>query len=140
MISSHTYPQRLGLPPLLAAALNDLATQLLHHRFRVDLTGSDGRTARVHPTPNPFHSDIKHLLTSGEWRIAVMVANGSTNREIADVLNISPKTVEAHLSHSYRKAGVRSRSQLAVLIALDQSNPSLHATAGASHPVKGGRS
>jgi DNA-binding NarL/FixJ family response regulator len=119
---SHTYPQRLGLPPLLAAALNDLATQLLHHRFRVDLTGADGRTARVHPTPSPSHSDIKQVLTAGEWRIAAMVANGSTNRQIADTLNISPKTVEAHLSHIYRKANVRSRSQLAVLITLSEQN------------------
>jgi DNA-binding NarL/FixJ family response regulator len=140
VISSHTFPQRLGIPPLLAAALNDLATQLLRYRFRVDLTGSDGRTARVHPTPSPSHSDIKHVLTAGEWRIAAMVADGSTNREIADALNISPKTVEAHLSHIYRKAGVRSRSQLAVLIALDESTRSLHATAVALHPLIGGRS
>jgi len=117
---SHTYPQRLGLPPLLAAALNDLATQLLRYRFRVDLTGADGRTARVHPTPGPSHSDIKQVLTAGERRIAAMIANGSTNREIADTLNISPKTVEAHLSHIYRKANVHSRSQLAVLIALGE--------------------
>jgi DNA-binding NarL/FixJ family response regulator len=140
MLSSDTYPQRLGLPPLLAAALNDLATQLLRHRFRVDLTGSDGRTARVHPTPSASRSGMKQVLTAGEWRIAAMVANGSTNREIAQTLNISPKTVEAHLSHIYRKASVRSRSQLAVLIALDESNPSLNPTVVDLHPVKGGRS
>ena len=122
MLSSHTYPQRLGLPPLLAAALNDLATQLLRYRLRVDLTGSDGHTARVHPTASTSHSDIKQLLTASEWRIAAMIANGSTNREIAQTLNISPKTVEAHLSHIYRKAGVRSRSQLAVLITLSEHN------------------
>ena len=120
MFPSHTYPQRLGLPPLLAAALNDLATQLLRYRFRVDLTGADGRTARVHPTPATSHSDIAQLLTASEWRIATMIANGSTNREIAQTLNISPKTVEAHLSHIYRKANVHSRSQLAVLIALGE--------------------
>lgn len=124
MIGSHTYPQRLGIPPLLAAALNDLATQMLRYRFRVDLTGSDGRTTRVHPAPGTSRSDIKQVLTAGEWRIAAMVANGSTNREIAETLNLSPKTVEAHLSHIYRKASVRSRSQLAVLIALDESNRS----------------
>jgi DNA-binding NarL/FixJ family response regulator len=95
VFSSHTYPQRLGLPPLLAEALNDLATQLLRYRLRVDLTGSDGRTARVHPTPTAHHSDIKQALTAGEWRIAAMIANGSTNREIANTLNISPKTVAA---------------------------------------------
>jgi len=122
MISSHTYPQGLGLPPQLAAALNDLATQLLRYRFRVDLTASDGRTARVHPTRGATHSEIKRVLTAGQWRIAAMVANGSTNREIAETLNISPKTVEAHLSHVYRKASVRSRSQLAVLIALSEQN------------------
>jgi len=51
-----------------------------------------------------------------------MVANGSTNREIAETLNVSPKTVEAHLSHIYRKTSVQSRSQLAVLIALSEQN------------------
>jgi len=63
------------------------------------------------------------VLTAREWRIAAMIANGSTNREIAEALTISPKTIEAHLSHIYRKASVRSRSQLAVLIALSEQNP-----------------
>jgi DNA-binding NarL/FixJ family response regulator len=98
-------------------ALNDLAIQLLRHRFSMALTGSDGRTARIHPTPGASQSEIRHALTAGEWRIAAMVTDGSTNREIAQILNISPKTVEAHLSHIYRKTSVRSRSQLAVLIA-----------------------
>ena len=121
--SSRTYPQGLAIPPLLAMALNDLAIQLLRHRFSVALTGADGRTARIHPTPGAFHSDIEDALTAGEWRIAAMVGDGSTNREIAQTLNISPKTVETHLSHIYRKTSVRSRSQLAVLIARSDQSP-----------------
>jgi len=51
-------------------------------------------------------------LSPAERRVAELAASGSTNREIAATLFMSPKTVEAHLSHSYRKLGIRSRAQL----------------------------
>jgi DNA-binding NarL/FixJ family response regulator len=41
-----------------------------------------------------------------------MAAEGRTNREIAQALFVTPKTVELHLSSVYRKLGIRSRSQL----------------------------
>jgi len=56
------------------------------------------------------------VLTAGEARIASMATAGSTNREIAQWLHISHKTVEAHLGHIYRKLGVRSRTELAYLL------------------------
>jgi DNA-binding CsgD family transcriptional regulator len=40
------------------------------------------------------------------------VAKGSTNREAAASLFLSEKTVEFHLGNTYRKLGVRSRSEL----------------------------
>jgi DNA-binding CsgD family transcriptional regulator len=52
-------------------------------------------------------------LTEGESRIAALAASGASNREIASQLFVSVKTVEANLSRSYRKLGVRSRVQLA---------------------------
>jgi DNA-binding CsgD family transcriptional regulator len=52
-------------------------------------------------------------LTPVEQRIAALVAQGRTNGEIAAALSLSRKTVEANLSRSYRKLGVRSRAQLA---------------------------
>lgn len=52
-------------------------------------------------------------LTLQELQIAVKVARGATNREVAAALFLSPKTVEAHLSHVYSKLGIRSRTELA---------------------------
>jgi DNA-binding CsgD family transcriptional regulator len=53
-------------------------------------------------------------LTEAEARVAKLAAAGRTNREIADVLFMSVRTVEGHLSHAYAKLGVRSRTELAL--------------------------
>lgn len=53
-------------------------------------------------------------LTPVEERIALLVTEGHTNREIATALSISPKTVEANLTRIFRKLNVRSRTELAV--------------------------
>jgi DNA-binding CsgD family transcriptional regulator len=52
-------------------------------------------------------------LTPQELQVATIVAAGATNREAAARLFLSPKTIEAHLHRTYRKLGVRSRSELA---------------------------
>jgi DNA-binding NarL/FixJ family response regulator len=41
-----------------------------------------------------------------------MAAEGMTNRDIAQSLFVTPKTIEVHLSSVYRKLGISSRSQL----------------------------
>ena len=51
-------------------------------------------------------------LTEAERRIAELVSHGKTNREIAEALYISPKTVEANLTRIYRKLQVGSRTEL----------------------------
>ncbi|WP_405587495.1 AAA family ATPase [Streptomyces sp. NBC_01190] len=51
-------------------------------------------------------------LTATERRVALLVAQGATNRETAAVLTVSVKTVEAALTRAYRKLGVRSRVSL----------------------------
>jgi DNA-binding CsgD family transcriptional regulator len=51
-------------------------------------------------------------LTPTEERVAELVTEGRTNREIAEALFVSVNTVEWHLSRIYRKLGVRSRSEL----------------------------
>ena len=53
-------------------------------------------------------------LTPVEHRVARLAAAGRTNREIADVLFMSVRTVEGHLSHIYAKLGIRSRIDLAL--------------------------
>jgi DNA-binding CsgD family transcriptional regulator len=52
-------------------------------------------------------------LTAAERRVAVLVAEGRTNREVAAALFLGERTVETHLSHAYAKLGVRSRTELA---------------------------
>jgi DNA-binding CsgD family transcriptional regulator len=52
-------------------------------------------------------------LTSSERRVAELAAQGPTNREIAQALFVTPRTVEVHLTNAYRKLGISSRSQLA---------------------------
>jgi len=52
-------------------------------------------------------------LTASERRVAQMATEGQTNREIAETLFVTPKTIEMHLSHAYRKLEINSRSQLA---------------------------
>lgn len=51
-------------------------------------------------------------LTPSERRMAELAAVGTTNREIAERLLVSPKTVEATLARAYAKLGIRSRAQL----------------------------
>jgi DNA-binding CsgD family transcriptional regulator len=52
-------------------------------------------------------------LTSQETRVALLVARGMTNKEVAAALFLSPKTVEHHLGNVFRKRGLRSRTELA---------------------------
>ena len=52
-------------------------------------------------------------LTASEKRVAELAAEGLTNRDIAQTLFVTPKTVEVHLSATYRKLGIRSRRDLA---------------------------
>jgi DNA-binding NarL/FixJ family response regulator len=55
-------------------------------------------------------------LTERELEIAQMVVSGSSNREIAQSLFLSKKTVERHLSNILAKVGVRNRVELAGLL------------------------
>jgi DNA-binding CsgD family transcriptional regulator len=58
----------------------------------------------------------RHELTPSEERIATLASEGMRNREIAERLGISEKTVEAALSHAYEKLQIRSRAQLATAL------------------------
>ena len=52
-------------------------------------------------------------LTPAERRVANLVADGKTNREVAATLFLGERTVASHLTHIYAKLGVRSRTELA---------------------------
>ena len=57
-------------------------------------------------------------LTASEERVAALVAEGRTNREVAAALFLSQRTVASHLTHIYAKLEVRSRTELAARFAL----------------------
>ena len=50
-------------------------------------------------------------------RVAFLVADGLSNRDAAEALFLSPKTVEHHLGQIFRKLGIRRRTELARLVA-----------------------
>ena len=56
-------------------------------------------------------------LTPSERRVAELAAEGQSNREIAQALFLSVKTVETHLGHAYSKLDIRSRSELPAVLA-----------------------
>jgi ATP/maltotriose-dependent transcriptional regulator MalT len=70
-------------------------------------------------------ADPLRNLSTVERRVAVLVAEGATNREIAARLFVSVKTVEAALTRTYRKLGVRSRVDLARLAAVRSADDRL---------------
>jgi len=74
---------------------------------RRELTASGERARRRRP-------DTRDELTAQELQVALIVAEGASNREAAARLFLSPKTIEKHLGNAYRKLGVRSRTQLAL--------------------------
>jgi DNA-binding CsgD family transcriptional regulator len=95
--------ERLGARPWLQQADAELA--------------ATGETAR--------RRDISTLdqLTPQELRIASLLADGMTTREAAASIFISPKTVEYHLGHVYRKLGIHSRDELAAAFQRSQALP-----------------
>lgn len=68
--------------------------------------------ARVESERIGFRRAAPRGLTESERRVAQLVATGLTNRQVAERLFISPKTVEANLGRAYVKLGIRSRAEL----------------------------
>jgi DNA-binding CsgD family transcriptional regulator len=60
-------------------------------------------------------------LTPTEERVAALVGEGRTNREVAAGLYVAERTVEGHLTRIYAKLGVRSRAELARRLGSDAS-------------------
>jgi DNA-binding CsgD family transcriptional regulator len=73
-----------------------------------------GRRRRSHHAKASYGWEA---LTPSEVEVVRLVAEGLTNREIGDRLYISPRTVQTHLSHAFRKLNITSRVQLAAEVA-----------------------
>jgi DNA-binding CsgD family transcriptional regulator len=87
--------------------LERLGAELWANRARDEVARISGRK------PGPLG------LTASEQRIAALVAQGRTNSEVAAALFLSVKTVESTLRSIYRKLDVRSRTELAGVLAKD---------------------
>jgi DNA-binding CsgD family transcriptional regulator len=68
-------------------------------------------------TPALAHGTEAAVLTRREREIATLAARGQSNRDIAESLVVSPRTVENHLQRAYEKLGVNRREQLADALA-----------------------
>ena len=66
--------------------------------------------------PAELASSPLRVLTKAELGVAELVAEGLTSRQIAEQLFVSPRTVDAHLSHIFRKLEIASRAKLAALM------------------------
>ena len=66
-----------------------------------------------------FGPAIAELLSPQEMQVATLVADGRRNKEIAEQLFLSERTVESHLSRAFRKLGVANRTQLSRLVSGD---------------------
>lgn len=96
---------RLALRRALHVA-GECSAEAMVHALRGALAAGGGRPPRERLTGG-------HALTDAERQVAELVASGLTNRQVAERLVVTAKTVEAHLSRVYRKLGVSSRTQLA---------------------------
>lgn len=76
---------------------------------------ASGQSAR------PLRLNALHELTPQETRIALAVAAGTRNREIAAQLFLSPRTVDYHLRKIFQKVGLRSRAELIRLVLADEN-------------------
>lgn len=64
--------------------------------------------------PLPIRVLVDPSLTDREVQVVSLVVEGCTNPEIAELLVISPRTVQSHVASAMRKLDARSRTQLAV--------------------------
>jgi DNA-binding NarL/FixJ family response regulator len=108
-------PQIAGMTDLLDAArqkssqAGDLPTPVGRDR-QESPPGAAGPAGQ----PGPGARDRRpggHDLTPRERQILGLIATGLSNRQIADLLVISPKTVKNHVSNIYQQIGVSQRSQ-----------------------------
>ena len=115
-----------------AADLLDVRGQLLGRLACGDLTGSRRLQCSLHPasaedewlvvlTESGHGAAVEALelqfrLTAREAEVLYWVARGKTNRDIGDILGISPKTITKHLERVFEKMGVETRTAAAARV------------------------
>ncbi|MFC9608564.1 AAA family ATPase [Streptomyces niveus] len=106
LMQAHTTAKRLGARHLVEE------TELLAGRARISLS----TTPRLAPAPGPEVDAVSSLgLTPREQDVLRRVAEGLSNRQIAEELYISPKTASVHVSNILAKLGVSGRTEAAAM-------------------------
>ena len=118
--AGHRVESREILRPALDLA-HRCGALALSERTRTELIAAGGRPRRL------VLSGLDSL-TPSERRVAQLAAAGLPNREIAQHLFITARTVEGHLTHAYQKLDITSREQLPATLA----NPTVETTAPAA--------
>lgn len=87
-----------------------------------DALAERARGSLVHAGARPRRPELTgtRALTAAEARTARMAADGVTNRELAEALFVSEKTVETHLTAAYRKLNIAGRLQLRAALGASQ--------------------
>lgn len=136
MISAHDDPQVIRRALAYGAAgfiPKRTDTDELLHALRTLLNCEDYLPAalreavRATPTSTVDAETSSRLarLTPQQFKVLTRVADGQLNKQIADALNISERTVKAHLSALFEKLDVRNRTQAGVLLrSLELTDPS----------------
>lgn len=81
-----------------------------------ELSRTELRASGMRPRRRPLLGP--ESLTPSERRVVDLAAEGRANRDIAETLFVTPKTVEVHLSNAYRKLGIQSRHRLRAALEL----------------------
>jgi DNA-binding CsgD family transcriptional regulator len=128
----------------LASAMNDLSNATLESAPLEDSSGGPpASTFRSHPAGSELafpvgEPDVQDtpLLSDAERKVALLAAQGYTNRQIAGRLYISASTVEQHLTRVYRKLNVRRRTDLPLSVRPGAGRPGFaQRNAGLRHPT-----
>jgi DNA-binding CsgD family transcriptional regulator len=106
-----------------AATASALGATSLQQLAEKELRGLGVRTWR-RPRATTPGADPLHELSKREQEVALLVADGASNPEIAEQLYLSRKTIEHHVSSALAKLGVRNRTELASYLAV--TSPDLH--------------
>lgn len=102
-----------GIDYLVKPVAPDELVARLHAHLRVARQLND---ALLTP-PGESEALRENPLTQREMAVLEWVAHGKTNRDIGDILCMSPRTVNKHLEHIYEKLGVETRTAAGALFA-----------------------
>jgi DNA-binding CsgD family transcriptional regulator len=110
--------RELGWPLYRARAL-EVAGEVAQARAIYDACGAVADARRLGAIPGAM-AETTAKLSEREIEIARLIADGRGNPAIAETLSVSVKTVEKHISSIFEKLGVKSRTQVAAIVAREE--------------------